>query len=199
LIFLGDYVDRGPDSAGVMDRVCTRLDRHPGTVALKGNHEDLMLRFLRSGDLRACSLWLMNGGEATLASYDLDPPADPMDPAEAAACRARLEKALPEAHRRLLETAPALSRQGDYVFVHAGLRPGVPLEDQREEELIWIREPFLTSAADFGFRVVHGHTPTVAPDLHDNRIGLDTGAGKGGYLTAGLFWDTEIAFLHAYP
>jgi hypothetical protein len=89
-----------------MDRVCAQLDRRPGTVALKGNHEDLMLRFLRSGDPRACALWLMNGGEATLASYDLDPPADPMDPAEAAACRDRLDHALPDAHRRLLETAP---------------------------------------------------------------------------------------------
>lgn len=199
LIFLGDYVDRGPDSAGVLDRVCGLLESRPGTVALKGNHEDLMQRFLSAGETRAFALWMVNGGDATLVSYDVEPPDALDDPIEAARCHRDLAGALPTSHRRLLDTAPAISRHGDYAFVHAGVRPGVPLEEQRVEEMLWIRDAFLASDAEFGARIVHGHTPAPAPEPHDNRVGLDTGAGKGGYLTAGLFWDTEIAFLHAYP
>lgn len=176
LVCLGDYVDRGPDSKGVID--CLLSDLPPGLAPcfLKGNHEDLMLRAL--ADPAAVPHWLINGGDATLASYGIAPVGDPEG------LRERFAAALPTAHAAFLDSLALQFACGDYLFVHAGVRPGVPLDRQTPHDLIWIREAFLDSDADFGAVVVHGHTPTEVPVLRVNRIGIDTLAWASGRLTA---------------
>jgi len=196
-IFLGDYVDRGPHSNHVIDRLCTLSDRHDDPVFLLGNHEEMMLKSLLQGDERSFSAWMINGGEETLASYGVAPPRDLFDDREFQRCRRELDAALPDRHRRFLDSLVSHQASGGYIFAHAGLRPGIPIEDQEKRDLIWIRHQFLDSDADFGGVVVHGHTPAFSPEIRPNRINLDTGAGKGGYLTAGLLWGTWMAFLHA--
>lgn len=199
LIFLGDYVDRGPNSAQVIDRLCQVRQDAPNAVFLKGNHEEMMVSFLQAGDLTKGYHWLRNGGDATSESYGVRPPDDLEDTNALLEFRSELAAVVPDAHWQFLDALQVSYRAGDYIFVHAGLRPGIPFADQRDEDMIWIRDRFLHSDADFGGCVVHGHSPSPRPDIHPNRIGLDTGSGKGGYLTAGLFWSTEGAFLHAYP
>lgn len=199
LIFLGDYVDRGPKSAQVIDRLCQVQQDAPNAVFLKGNHEEMMMSFLQAGDLTKGYHWLRNGGDATSESYGVRPPDDLEDTNALLEFRSELAAAVPDAHWQFLDALQVSYRAGDYIFVHAGLRPGIPFADQRDEDMIWIRDRFLHSDADFGGCVVHGHSPSPRPDIHPNRIGLDTGSGKGGYLTAGLFWSTEGTFLHAYP
>ncbi len=198
-VFVGDYIDRGPDSAGVIDRLIDMRKAGIDAVFLRGNHEEMMLRFLNDGDLRLGGAWIANGGDATVQSYGVTPPDDPFDIAGFQRCRRDLDAALPAPHRQFLEGLSTLHRDGDFIFVHAGLRPGIAVDDQTDSDMMWIREPFLDSCHDFGGLVVHGHTPSPDPELHPNRICVDTGAGKGGYLTAGLFWGTEKAFLHAGP
>jgi serine/threonine protein phosphatase 1 len=186
IVYLGDYVDRGRDSRGVIARVLAP----PITAAvhLCGNHEAMMLDALdRPGDEAALALWLRNGGVATLASYGLTGEAEP------ATWAARL----PPDHLAFLRRLARRHRVGGYLFVHAGVRPGVPLDAQDEEDLIWIREPFLSSDADHGAVVVHGHTPERAPVIRPNRIGLDTGAVYGGRLTAAVFWADRMALYQA--
>ncbi len=183
LVYLGDYFSRGVDSRAVVERV---LDwRPPGweTVALKGNHEDLILRFL-DGELRTGLHWLDYGGVEALAHYGI-PMADPAarDAATAAALRERLLAALPAAQRGLLRGLVASHREGGYFFAHGGVLPGVALEAQAERDLIWIRKRFLLSAADHGAVVVHGHCISPEPEVRANRIGIDTGAYESGILT----------------
>lgn len=199
LIFLGDYIDRGPDSKGVIDRLIALRDKRPDSVFVMGNHEHHLVDFAARGDLKSGGIWMVNGGAETLESYGVTPPRDLHDPGEYKRARRELKERLPEAHRRFLADLQLHHCEGDYIFVHAGLRPGVPLADQRREDVMWIREKFLRSKADFGGIVVHGHTPADRPEVRRNRIGIDTGAGKGGYLTAALFWGTEISFLHTGP
>lgn len=199
LVFLGDYVDRGPESAGVIERLTRIQQSDPSAVFLKGNHEDMMLRFLDKGDRKTADIWLSNGGAETLQSYGVWPPVRLDDAEVLTASRQDFRAALPAAHRAFLDALTPYEKIGDFIFVHAGLRPGRSLRKQRSEDTMWIRRDFLDSREDFGGLVVHGHTPWPEPDLQANRIGLDTGAGKGGYLTAGVFWDNEKAFLHAGP
>lgn len=186
IVYLGDYVDRGRDSRGVIARV---LDPPiAAAVHLCGNHEAMMLDALdRPGDEAALALWLRNGGVATLLSYGLTGEDEP------ATWAARL----PPGHLAFLRGLARRHRVGGYLFVHAGVRPGVPLDAQDEQDLIWIREPFLSSDADHGAVVVHGHTPERAPVIRRNRIGLDTGAVYGGRLTAAVFWADRMALYHA--
>lgn len=176
LVMLGDYVDRGPDSRGVL----ARLVAGPWPVGLrrvflKGNHEDMMLRLLR-GAPGLAGLWLANGGAETLGSYGVAA-------TDTGALPARLDAALPADHRRFLEGLDLLHASGDYLFVHAGIRPGVPLDRQAPEDLMWIREPFLSAAHALGAVVVHGHTIHAAPVEQGNRIGIDTGAYASDVLT----------------
>lgn len=200
IVFVGDYVDRGPDSAGVIDDiVALGRDGLPDgraveVVALKGNHEDYFARFL-DGDLSIAPQWMLNGGAETIASYDVEPPALHDDPTELARAQRDLAAALPAAHRRFLDGLAFSHRAGGYFFVHAGVRPGVALDDQDPTEMMWIRKPFLESAADFGAHVVHGHTPVSAVEERPNRLDIDTGACYGGQLTAVGFWGTERRFL----
>lgn len=186
ILFLGDYIDRGPDSADVIERLVQPIEGFR-KIALLGNHEALMLRFLE--DVDGADLWLTNGGNATLASYDLSWSGDWPD------LQRRLRMALPAAHRRFLETLLPCHRAGDYFFAHAGIRPGVALDRQRREDLIWIRDRFLDSPADHGAVVVHGHSIRPEPEVRANRIGIDTGAFMSGRLTALCLDGAERRFL----
>lgn len=207
IVFLGDYVDRGPDSAGVIDDILMLGreglaphgldDGRPVTlVTLKGNHEDYFARFLL-GDLTIAPSWMINGGAETLESYDVEPPARHDDPDDLLRASRDLSHAVPTAHRRFLDALAHSHRAGGYFLVHAGVRPGVPLDAQDPAELIWIRKPFLESDADFGAFVVHGHTPVPTVEERPNRLDIDTGACYGGELTAACFWGTERRFLRA--
>jgi serine/threonine protein phosphatase 1 len=190
VVHLGDYVDRGPDSAAVIARL---LGPPPvagaEAVALMGNHEAMMRDALAPGaSPLAIRGWLANGGTATLRSYG----ADPQD-------RGSWDR-VPAPHRAFLAGLPLYWQAGDYVFVHAGLRPGLALAAQLAEDMLWIREPFLTGPGLPGpglpgLVAVHGHTPASAPELHPHRINLDTGAVFGGPLSCAVLQESGIRFL----
>ena len=173
LIYMGDYVDRGPRSREAIDLILADEPAGMETVALMGNHEELMLDAL-GGDRSAAATWLINGGDATLSSYGI---------AAVGTVPKEARDRIPAAHMRFLRNLHLSHREGDYFFVHAGIRPGVPLDEQRSSDLLWIREPFLGSTADHGVIVVHGHTPLHAPEEKPNRIGIDTGAFATGMLS----------------
>jgi len=193
LVFLGDYVDRGPDSRGVVDRVISGLPQGFDTHFLKGNHEAILLNFL--DDARSLDNWLLNGGEATMLSYGVDTGRLARLGAPSETWRQAFAAALPEAHLRFFKSLKLSVSFGDYLFVHAGVRPGVPLGAQSEADLIWIRDPFLDHAGPFDKIVVHGHTPTKQPVTRPNRIGIDTGAVFTGRLTALRLQDGSGKFL----
>ncbi|HEY3917053.1 MAG TPA: metallophosphoesterase family protein [Stellaceae bacterium] len=181
LIYLGDYVDRGFDSRAVLDLLINEPLAGFEHVYLKGNHEDGMLRFLADGS--NALFWVAYGGIATMFSYGVKPPDPATDDAEVRRARQELAEKLPSAHLDFLTHLQRYRIEGDYLFVHAGIRPGVPLEEQREEDLLWIRDDFLHSQQEFGKLVVHGHSITRQPDIQFNRIGIDTGAFASGTLT----------------
>ena len=178
LVQLGDYIDRGPDSKGVIERVMRGL---PGfeSVALMGNHEELMLDFIDEGSGDALDMWLRNGGGAALKSFGVDINAWPIDRDDVAA-------AISVDMLRWLRALAQSYREGGFYFAHAGVRPGVPLDRQSPDDLIWIRERFTTSDEDFGLRIVHGHSPSIEPVVRRNRIGIDTGAVWTGRLTCAV-------------
>lgn len=193
VVYLGDYIDRGDASPAVIDLL---LDQPlPGfqSVHLKGNHEDTLLRFL--DDTAIGATWLLYGGAETLASYGVRPPRPAGGGKELERAQAELRVRLPERHRRFLQQLRLTHAEGDYLFAHAGVRPGVPLEQQQEEDLLWIRDEFLLSDAEFGKIVVHGHTITSRPDVQRNRIGIDTGAFATGLLTSLVLEGAEWSFL----
>ncbi|MEM7488420.1 MAG: metallophosphoesterase [Pseudomonadota bacterium] len=193
IVFLGDYVDRGPDVPGVLDRLSRGVAESRPWTCLLGNHDRLLRRFLDDGAvtdgvLRPGLTWLSPpmGGRETLAGY-LGPGALPSDDARApedTEVRAKLRAAVPEAHRRFLAGLVPVHETDDQIFVHAGLRPGRPLDAQVEDDLVWIREPFLSDPTDYGRLVVHGHTALPAARHHGNRLNLDSGAGFGHPITA---------------
>jgi serine/threonine protein phosphatase 1 len=195
VVFLGDYVDRGPQSADVLDRLCRPLPGGAEGVFLKGNHEDLMAGFL-AGDGDAGAAWLANGGAATLESYGIDAPPIFASPVALDGLAARLRRAMAPAHRRFLDGLALSYALGDYLFVHAGVRPGRPLGEQDPRDLMWIRGPFLDSSADFGAVVVHGHSVSAEPEVKPNRIGIDTGAYRSGRLTCLVLEGTTRRFLN---
>jgi serine/threonine protein phosphatase 1 len=178
-VFVGDYVDRGPSSRTVLDRLAQRAQTH-GTVLLRGNHEHLLLEFLSNPIILA--EWQRLGGLQTLLSYGLKPPIN-ASAAQQIELADQLRGALPASHQSLLRNMPRSFTCGDFFFVHAGLRPGVPIAEQNDEDLLWIRDDFLLCAAPFDKFVVHGHTPVVEPDLRSNRINIDTGAYATGRLS----------------
>ena len=196
LVFLGDYVDRGPDSRGAIDMVLALEDEGPfEVVALKGNHEDALLRVLTDAEFGPN--WIRNWGQATLRSYGVDVPAPGLEAAETERVQAELLAALPPRHRDFLRRCVMSLTVGDYFFVHAGVKPGVPLEAQDDKDLMWIRYDFLESEHDFGKVVVHGHTPSDRPELKANRIGIDTGVYYSGVLTAVRLEGTEKRIIQA--
>jgi serine/threonine protein phosphatase 1 len=193
LIFLGDYVDRGPASSAVIDLVLH--DTPPGieVVALMGNHEEMMLRFLE--DIAVGRTWMMNGGDATLRSYGVEPPSMFSGTSRLQQAQQEFAERLPARHLSFLEGLAISHTEGDYLFVHAGVRPGVPLDRQRSEDLLWIRDEFLDSDRDFGKLVVHGHSISLDPEFRPNRIGIDTGAYRSGQLTCLVLEGTERRLL----
>jgi serine/threonine protein phosphatase 1 len=193
VVYLGDYVDRGPDSAGVIDRLIDRPLADFEEVFLMGNHEQFLLDFL--SDPSVGSLWLRNGGDATLSSYGMAL-AEDAGAVDLAAVSERLRQVLPPAHLAFLEALAVSHREGDYFFAHAGIRPGVPLDKQDEDDLLWIREPFLDAADTREVVVVHGHTTVETAEVHDNRIAVDTGAVWSGRLTAAVLHDRGQSFIH---
>ncbi len=196
IICVGDYIDRGPDSCGVIDLLIRRSATEGRYRFLRGNHEMLMERFLFDGD--GAEPWLRNGGSETCLSYGVDPTAVPSDDSLSRWLHSALHEAVPQAHRNFLDNLDASSRSGDYLFVHAGIRPGVPLEEQTPQDMCWIRQPFLSSRRDHGVMVVHGHTPVSRPEFRSNRIAVDTGAVYGGTLTALGLEGTERWILGAH-
>jgi serine/threonine protein phosphatase 1 len=183
VIYLGDYVSRGESPRAVVERVLEWLPESFGRIALKGNHEDLLLRFL-DGDLEAGRHWFDYGGQDALAGYGVTiPDRQARDDAGVAALRDRFSVALPSSHLEFFRSLRTSHRAGDYYFVHGGVRPGVPLTEQIEHDCMWIRKTFLDSDIDHGAVVVHGHSISAHPVVRHNRIGIDTGAYKSGILT----------------
>jgi serine/threonine protein phosphatase 1 len=181
VILLGDLIDRGPQSAETIEFLLNDRPSFATFRFLMGNHEEAMLRSLaEDADPRDIG-WLNFGGMQTLTSYGVPAQAlDLMGPE----LSAELRRHVPDDHLRFLIQFENMIRIGDYVFVHAGIRPNVTLEEQDEEDLRWIRTPFLSDDSDHGFMVVHGHTITAEPAFRANRLGIDTGAYSSGRLTA---------------
>jgi serine/threonine protein phosphatase 1 len=194
LIFLGDLVDRGPDSKGVIDHLIKHPPGFAKTIFLKGNHEEFFLGAL-GGDLAMLQNWLVYGGAECAASYGVSQGSIlNSSPPE---ILARLVQEIPPEHLRFLEDMADTFKFGDYLFVHAGIRPGVDLEAQVSKDLRWIREGFLEDRTDHGVIVVHGHTIVEDVEEHPNRIAIDTGAYRTGVLTALALEGTERRFIQA--
>ncbi|WP_206244026.1 metallophosphoesterase family protein [Novosphingobium terrae] len=181
ICYLGDYIDRGPHSSRVIDRLCRPFADGVRRIFLKGNHEDRMIDFLHHPDENGPS-WMQFGGLQALESYGIIVAGDPAQQ-DWPQLRDRLFAAMPTEHHGFLSDLGLGMIWRGYVFVHAGLRPGVPLEAQAPHDLMWIREPFLSSDHDWGRIVVHGHVIVKAPQYRTNRIGIDTGAYRSNCLT----------------
>jgi serine/threonine protein phosphatase 1 len=178
-VFLGDYVDRGPNSRAVIDLLIERSKSHE-TVCLRGNHEVFLLEVLK--DPARLQEWRHYGGLTTLVSYGITPTMNPSAEEQVELIEG-LRHAIPSAHYDFLHQLPSSFTCGDFFFVHAGVKPGIALDRQKDEDLLWIRDEFLTSEQRFGKYVVHGHTPVPAPEIRPNRINIDTGAYATGNLT----------------
>ncbi len=197
IVFLGDYVDRGPDSAGTIEYLLTHRFADFVPTFLRGNHEQAMLDFFDSPN--PDSAWLNYGGVAALASYGIAAADRPLSE-----IRDEMRARMPAMHLDFLRRTEYRKFVGDYLFVHAGIRPGIPFERQDPQDFLWIREPFLSEpeifpskTERFVFRVVHGHTITEYPDVRPNRIGIDTGAYASGVLTVLALWEDKLDFIHA--
>ena len=189
IVYLGDYIDRGPDSGRVLETLRYPPRFGAEAIHLAGNHEAMMLDALsHPEDTEAARLWIVNGGAEALGSWGVDPSS--VDPRHWAA-------SIPAEQLAFLRTLRRRTAFGGYLFVHAGIRPGVPLDAQDPDDLLWIREPFLSSTADHGAVVVHGHTPGRDVIVRRNRIGLDTGAVYGGKLTCAVLWADRLRLLQA--
>ena len=188
LMHLGDYVDRGADSAQVIDWL---INQPPvpadAIVNLMGNHEFMMLSALAGVDKEAPSHWMTNGGADSLLSWGISRTVPP----------AEWATRIPRQHLLFLRDLEICRHIGPYLFVHAGIRPGVPLDKQSRQDMMWIREPFLSSRADHGAVVVHGHTPKREPIVQPNRIAIDTGAVLGGALTCVVLEEHRLGFLQS--
>lgn len=178
-VFLGDYVDRGMQSSQVIDRLIARRELH-GAILLRGNHEQFMHGALH--DESAAGLWCQFGGLETMRSYGVEIKL-PLSPQSFGPLHRRWLEAVPQRHRSFLDSLPLHHRQDDYFFCHAGVRPGVPFDKQEPDDLMGIRDEFLSSPKWHGACVVHGHTPVEEPELLPNRINVDTGAYITGRLS----------------
>jgi serine/threonine protein phosphatase 1 len=189
LLHVGDYVDRGVDTKGV---IACLIDGSPipGTemVNLMGNHENTMIEAL-NGERAAATDWLFTGGRPSLQSYGVDPESP----------RETWREHVPDSHMHFLRELKLMHFEGGYVFVHAGVRPGVPLTEQARDDLLRMRQPFLYSEMNFGAVVVHGHSPVKAPVVRHNRIAIDTGAVFGGEMTCLVLESDQLGFLTAEP
>jgi len=167
LVFIGDYIDRGPHSVEVVDYLIHLKKRVPEVIFLKGNHEDMLEKFITGADRFT---YLLNGGQQTLDSYLTKPVQSEFFP-------------IPPDHMEFFKSLRLFYETEEFIFVHAGLRPRVPLKSQNTEDLLWIRNKFVSTKYDFGKRVIFGHTPLKKPLVEPNKIGIDTGAVYGNVLT----------------
>jgi serine/threonine protein phosphatase 1 len=190
-IFLGDYIDRGPESFGVIDRL-TALAQIVPTIFLKGNHEAVLIDFLWQP--LVLPFWKSLGGYQTLLSYGVIPPLQPTEQ-DCYRLAEALQSALPEAHKTFFNSLQPCFEHGDYFFVHAGVRPDRGLDAQSERDLLWIRDEFLTSTRSHEKFIVHGHTPVREPDIRVNRVNIDTGAYATGTLTCLVLEGEQRRFL----
>jgi len=199
MVFLGDYVDRGLGSKMVVDILLILANEANAagawrnTLFLKGNHEEALLHFLKEPDFG--EKWLAHGGTETLISYGVDVPTNSKDGNVWRETANALETALGPNHLSFFNNLKSYTEIGDYTFVHAGLRPGKPVEQQSEQDLLWIRGDFLDSTARFDKKIVHGHTPKKKPFMDYRRIGIDTGAYITGVLTAVRLEGDAVSFL----
>ena len=193
VVYLGDYVDRGGHSRDVIECLIEEPIDGFECVSILGNHEAFLLEFL---DDPACGdIWVFNGGDTTLRNYGVEV-GDPEFYASGWEwLRDRFVEHLPESHLDFLRGLPLMHVEGDYLFVHAGIRPGIPLESQAREDLLWIREGFLDFEDDLGKVVVHGHTPLKEVQIRPNRIGIDTGAWMTDTLTCLVLHDAGRTFI----
>ncbi len=194
VVFLGDYVDRGPDSAAVIDLLVAGRPRGFERRFLRGNHEQAMLGFMEAPlENRA---WVKHGGAETLVSYGVQPPAPMGAPdQDLVAAAARLKDILPPQHLDFLNNLERYVELGGYAFVHAGIDPRRSLKEQTDRDLFWIRDPFISSKRGFSHRIVHGHTPEHRPFADLRRVGVDTGAHASGVLSAARFEGEAVSFL----
>jgi serine/threonine protein phosphatase 1 len=194
VIFLGDYVDRGPNASDVIDLLLQQRPRGFERRYLKGNHEQMMLDFIAAP--LANRAWLLQGGAETLSSYGVTPPS-PLNATDEdwIAAAAALQAAIPAAHMAFIDALERYVALGDYAFVHAGIDAARSLEKQTDEDLLWARDAFIASKRRFSHRIVHGHTPVDRPFVDDRRIAVDTGAYASGTLTAARFEGEEVSFV----
>lgn len=197
LVFLGDYIDRGFQSKDVIDILLGELMSPFETYFLKGNHEAAMIQFLTDPSIGP--RWAEFGGAETLVSYGVRPPRLRTSAEQWQRASEELNKVLPPEHLNFLNHLDLSVRIGDYVFVHAGVRPGVALDEQTEYDLLWIREEFLADRRPLGAVIVHGHTPATDPHRDSRRIGIDTGAYLSGKLTAARFEHEDVSFISTGP
>jgi serine/threonine protein phosphatase 1 len=193
LVFLGDYLDRGANGRAVVDLLLSgppTATQGIRWLCLCGNHEDALLDFLE--DSSCGPLWLANGGWTTVESYA---GLNACRPGDLRALQTLMKHTIPSTHRHFLQSLPLWHVEGDYLFVHAGLRPGLLLDEQNPADLLWIRDPFLYSSYDHGKMIVHGHSIVSVPEVRGNRIGIDTGACYTGRLTALVLEGAERRFL----
>jgi len=194
IVYLGDYVDRGPDSRGVIERLIGAVPEGFKARFVRGNHDAAVLEFLENAE--SYRAWRGFGAPETLVSYGVRPPLfDSLDKFEEA--RTAFAAALPPAHLAFLRRLEMTVSYGDYVFVHAGVRPGIPMARQSEQDLLWIRDEFLMSGARHEKIVVHGHSPVSAPQRLHNRIALDTGVYATGVLSCAVLESTHCRFIQA--
>lgn len=198
IVFLGDYVDRGPDSRGVIEHLARGLVEGRNWICLKGNHDRMFEWFLEDELRHDPHLWMgyhwlhdRIGGVATLASYGIDVPSD----IRFEDLHAKAKAAVPQGHIAFLRGLKPYFQENELLFVHAGLRPGVALEDQSEDDLVWIRDGFLEHRGSFPWLVVHGHTALEQPVHFGNRVDLDGGAAYGRALRAAVFEGADVELL----
>lgn len=194
LIFLGDLVDRGPESCGVVERLLRLSQEMPATRFIRGNHEEIFLRAV-GGDVKATRFLVRMGGRETILSYGISP--NEYAALDFSALTERLRQLVPAEHVAFLSGFERWVEIGDYLFVHAGVRPGVPIDEQSGEDLCWIRDEFLRHKGSFGRMVIHGHSITEDAEVLSNRIGIDTGAFATDRLTAIGLEGAERWFLTA--
>jgi serine/threonine protein phosphatase 1 len=190
-VFLGDYIDRGPRSRQVIDLLIARRREHRA-LFLMGNHEAYARQVL--SDPSVLPQWMQMGGARTLVSYGVMPSRHSDAKAHQDTAVA-FREAIPESHHKFIESLALAFTCGDFFFTHAGVRPGIPLRTQDQQDLLWIRDDFLLHEDDFGKVIVHGHTPTMQPDIRPNRINIDTGAYATGRLTCLVLEGSEMSFL----
>lgn len=194
LVFLGDYIDKGPDSRAVLDRLIAPIDGFERIVFLKGNHEASIIEFIDGESDGA--MWLRHGGLDTLGSYGIRTPFLG-DSADIERARIELREELPESHGHFLRSLKLGYQLGNYLFVHAGIDPSRSVAGQERRDMLWIREEFLSDPGPFEVRVVHGHTPVEAPEVLPHRINLDTGGFVSGVLSCARITSDGVEILQS--